>query len=100
MSEGSRRRPQRATLWRLLGEPADQEGSANDPVEREEQGLRWNEKWIYRAEASGRGGRPRRVVLWNRADFVGAFQVGDDGELAAEETPAEWLDAEDGECME
>ena len=39
----------RREVWRRLGAPTDQEGSVNDPRTREEYGVRWNEKWIYRS---------------------------------------------------
>jgi hypothetical protein len=77
----------RAAVWKLLGEPADQIGSANEPREQVEQGLRWNEKWIYRERGGAHAGRARRIVLWHRNDFVGVFRVGDDGSLAGESDP-------------
>ena len=77
----------RATAWRLLGEPADQIGSLNDPRDRFEHGLRWNEKWIYRERGGMGSGRARRIVLWHRGDFVAVFRVGDDGSLAGDSDP-------------
>jgi len=68
--------PDRATVWKLLGEPTDQVGSVNDPRTHEEFGVRWNEKWIYRGED---GESVERVVLWNRYDFAGAFRLRPDG---------------------
>ena len=66
----------RGRVWKLLGAPTDQVGSANDPRTHEEHGVKWNEKWIYRA---GDGESVERVVLWNRYDLVGAFQLRPDG---------------------
>ncbi len=77
-------RPDRGAVWRLLGEPSDQVGSVNDPRVHEEQGRRWNEKWIYRA---AHGTAPVRVVLWNRYDFEGVFRVNGDGSLEPESLP-------------
>ena len=77
-------RPDRGTVWKLLGAPTDQVGSVNDPRTREEGGLTWNEKWIYRAE---HGEAVERVVLWNRYDFLGAFRVKPDGTLEPEPLP-------------
>ena len=74
--------PRRGEIWRRLGAPDDQVGSVNDPRTHEEGGVTWNEKWIYLE-----GGAPRRVVLWNRYDFVGVFQVSEDGALEPEPRP-------------
>ncbi len=76
----------RGRVWELLGAPTDQEGSVNDPRTREEHGVRWNEKWIYRGED---GETVERVVLWNRYDLVGVFRVGPDGSAEAETLPEE-----------
>jgi hypothetical protein len=74
----------RALVARLLGDPTDQVGSVNDPRTREEHGLRWNEKWIYRAE---HGLEEERLVFWYRYDFLGAFRVKPDGTLEPESLP-------------
>ena len=66
----------RGRVWKLLGAPTDQEGSVNDPRSREEHGVRWNEKWIYRGP---NGESVERVVLWNRYDLVGVFRIRADG---------------------
>lgn len=76
--------PTRGEVWRLLGAPTDQVGSVNDPRTVEEHGHTWNEKWIYREE---HGDGIRRVVFWNRYDFLGAFRVGSDGSLESEPLP-------------
>jgi hypothetical protein len=73
----------RERVWSLFGAPTDQVGSVNDPRTREEFGVRWNEKWIYR-----QGREVARVVLWNRYDFVGAFRVRPDGSAEPEPLPA------------
>jgi hypothetical protein len=77
-------RPNRGSVWKLLGAPTDQQGSVNDPRTHEEQGLTWNEKWIYRA---AHGEAVKRVVFWNRYDFLGAFRVEADGSLRPEPLP-------------
>ena len=77
-------RVERGAVWKRLGAPTDQVGSVNDPRTREEHGLKWNEKWIYRGD-DGEG--VERVVLWNRYDFVGAFRVKPDGSLEPEPLP-------------
>ena len=78
-------RPDRGTVWKRLGAPTDQVGSVNDPRTTEEHGLKWNEKWIYRAD---QGGAAERVVLWNRYDFLGVFRVEPDGSLRSEPLPS------------
>ena len=74
----------RARVWELLGAPTDQEGSVNDPRMRDEYGVRWNEKWIYRGED---GKTIERVALWNRYDLVGAFRLRPDGSAEPEPLP-------------
>jgi hypothetical protein len=74
------KRLDRAAVWRLLGEPSEQLGSVNEPRAVLEQGLSWNEKWIY----PGLGGSPGRVVLWDRYDLVGIFRVDELGEFQPE----------------
>ena len=74
----------RGRVWELLGAPTDQEGSVNDPRLREEHGVRFNEKWIYRGED---GTSIERVVLWNRYDLAGAFRLRPDGSAEPEPLP-------------
>jgi hypothetical protein len=66
----------RGEVWKRLGAPTDQEGSVNDPRTHPEHGVVWNEKWIYRGDD---GRSVLRVVLWNRYDLMGIFEVGPDG---------------------
>lgn len=73
----------RAEVWRLLGAPQDQIGSANEPRSVEEHGVSWNEKWVHRDARD----RIERVVLWNRYDLVGVFRVGEDGSWHPEPLP-------------
>ncbi|MCP3985864.1 MAG: hypothetical protein GY723_15895 [bacterium] len=66
----------RGSIAARLGQPTEQEGSAHEPRTREEQGVRWNEKWIYRdPEHQGFD----RVVLWLRSDLQGIWRVNHDG---------------------
>ena len=76
----------RSALWKRLGAPVDQIGSVNEPRTCEEYGVRWNEKWIYRA-ADGRS--VERVVLWNRYDLVGVFRIARDGSAEPEPVSAD-----------
>jgi hypothetical protein len=54
----------------LLGTPQRIEGSLNDPVEREELGIRYNEKWIYEDLAHDPAGVSNRIIYWHRYDFI------------------------------
>lgn len=76
--------PDRGRVWKLLGAPTDQVGSVNDPRTHEEHGVKWNEKWVYRAED---GESIDRVVLWNRYDFRGVFRIRPDGSAEPEKLP-------------
>lgn len=78
------KRTDRGSVWKLLGAPTDQVGSVNEPRTVEECGVRWNEKWIYRAPE---GEAILRIVLWYRYDFLGVFAVGPDGTTEAEPLP-------------
>jgi len=55
----------------LLGTPDRTEGSLNDPIERDEHGLRFNEKWSYSRLRSDPAGVPMREIYWHRYDFTG-----------------------------
>ena len=72
----------RQEVWSRLGAPTDQEGSVNDPRTRDEYGVRWNEKWIYRS-----GSEIVRVVLWHRYDLLGVFRIVPDGTASPEDLP-------------
>jgi hypothetical protein len=71
----------RGSVWARFGAPTDQEGSVNDPRTREELGVAWNEKWIYRDSG---GSSVVRIVLWNRYDLGGVFRIHPDGSAEAE----------------
>ena len=62
-----------------FGLPDEQIGSVNDPRTREENGVRWNEKWVYLLPGGG-----RRLVYWHRYDFRGALVESPDGALREE----------------
>jgi hypothetical protein len=67
----------------LLGTPQHTDGSLNDPVEREEFGFHYNEKWLYEDLQSDPAGVPERVVYWHRYDFVAT--------MVRESGSTEWL---------
>jgi len=78
------KRIDRGRVWKLLGPPSEQVGSVNDPRTHAECGVRWNEKWIYRAPE---GEAVERIALWHRYDFLGAFRVKPDGATEPEPLP-------------
>jgi hypothetical protein len=59
----------RNSIVSLLGTPHAVEGSLNDPVEREEFGFHFNEKWTYQDLADDPAGARYRVIYWHRYDF-------------------------------
>jgi len=64
----------------LLGTPHAVEGSMNDPVEREEFGIDYNEKWSYEDLGNDPAGVPNRAIYWHRYDFVATMVRADDKE--------------------
>jgi hypothetical protein len=61
------------------GEPDAWTGSVNDPRTREENGIRFNEKWIYFLH-----GGDQRWVYWHRYACRGVLRLCADGVLQAE----------------
>lgn len=51
-------------------------GSVNDPRTLEENGVRWNEKWVYHLEHG-----ERRIIYWHRYDCRGVFVASVDGSV-------------------
>ena len=70
----------RNSVVRLLGTPHAIEGSLNDPVEREEFGIRYNEKWSYEGLGDDPAAVPNRVIYWHRYDFIGTLVRANDRE--------------------
>jgi hypothetical protein len=75
---------ERVRVWRVLGAPAEQLGSVNEPRVCREHDVDWNEKWVYLSHSPDRHGEVERIVLWNRYDLVGIFSVKPDGSVARE----------------
>jgi hypothetical protein len=71
MSGNINDRPARNAVVALLGTPDRTEGSLDDPREREEDGVRFNEKWIYTHLRLDPAGVAMRIVYWMRYDFRG-----------------------------
>ncbi len=61
------------------GEPDECEGSVNNPLTREDHGIRWNERWVYLLFDGS-----RRIVFWHRYDFRGVVLESPDGTVAEE----------------
>jgi hypothetical protein len=61
----------RNVVVELLGTPDRTEGSLNDPRLYDENGLRFNEKWIYSHLTHDPAGVPMRIIYWWRYDFIG-----------------------------
>ena len=70
----------RNSVVSLLGTPHATEGSLNDPVEREESGIHYNEKWTYADLGDDPAGVPNRVIYWHRYDFVATMVRANDKE--------------------
>lgn len=70
------------------GTPQETVGSLNEPRERSEQGVSFNEKWIYRVPRHGDEPAHERVVYWHRYDFVASFVVRGDGSVVREDPHA------------
>jgi hypothetical protein len=54
----------------LLGTPDHTVGSLNSPIELEELGRTYNEKWIYEHLVNDPAGVPERAIYWHRYDFI------------------------------
>ncbi|HVA84105.1 MAG TPA: hypothetical protein VNF28_04330 [Candidatus Binataceae bacterium] len=71
MSGNVNDRPARNAIVAILGTPDRTEGSLDDPREREEDGVRFNEKWMYTRLRRDPAGAAMRTVYWMRYDFRG-----------------------------
>ena len=58
----------------LFGVPDEVVGSVNEPRSFDENGVRWNEKWIYLLEHG-----EKRIIYWHRYDCRGVFSASADG---------------------
>jgi hypothetical protein len=76
----SEHRPARNAIVAILGTPDRTEGSLDDPREREENGVRFNEKWIYTRLRRDPAGAVMRAVYWMRYDFRGTVVRNGDAE--------------------
>ncbi len=81
-ADGAIRRNAVVECW---GTPNVTSGSLNEPRDREENGVRFNEKWVYRLAHPEPDDPVQRIVYWHRYDFVASFLVGADGRLVRED---------------
>ena len=70
------------------GTPQRTIGSLNEPREREENGVTFNEKWVYRLPRVEPDDPRERIVYWHRYDFVASFIVGADDRVIREDPTA------------
>lgn len=76
---------ERNVVVKHFGTPDRTEGSVNEPREREEHGLRFNEKWVYERPRHDPSGAAERAVYWRRYDYVGSLvRRAPDGEWVAD----------------
>jgi len=66
----------RNTVVALLGTPDRTMGGLNSPIELEELGHIYNEKWTYEHLVNDPAGVPQRSIYWHRYDFVATMGRG------------------------
>lgn len=65
--------PSRNAIVAILGTPDRTEGGLDEPRAREENGTRFNERWLYTHLKDDPAGAAMRVVYWMRYDFRATF---------------------------
>ena len=78
----------RNVVVQCFGTPQQTIGSVNEPREMEEQGHRFNEKWIYRLAQPTPAEPAQRWVYWLRYDLVASYLIGGSGEPRREDLGA------------
>ena len=85
---------QRNAVVRYFGTPDETEGSVNEPRERDEHGLHFNEKWIYRHPLCDPVGAAERAIFWHRYDYVGSIiRTNEEGEWQKDDSLASALES-------
>jgi len=74
----------RNQVVQIWGTPNTTIGSVNEPRDMEEQGHRFNEKWIYRLSPRSADEPAERVIYWMRYDFVAAYLISKNGRTEQE----------------
>ena len=73
----------RNLVVKYFGTPDVTAGSVNEPRERQEHDLRFNETWTYRHLRHDPAGAVERIIYWRRYDYVGSMiRTSADGEWA------------------
>lgn len=76
----------RNRIVKHFGTPDVTEGSVNEPREREENGHRFNEKWVYKHPLRDPAGALERVIYWRRYDYVASMiRTTPNGEMVVDE---------------
>jgi hypothetical protein len=79
-----------------FGTPDETDGSLNDPVERAEYGIRYNEKWTYRHLPDDPAGAAQRIIYWHRYDFTGTLmKLPEDAEWRPDPGAERWAQGGD-----
>ncbi len=77
----------RNVVVKYFGTPNATEGSVNEPREREEHGMEFNEKWLYRRPHNDPADALERIIYWHRYDYVGSMiRTTKDGEWVKDES--------------
>ena len=61
---------QRNDVVKFFGQPDATEGTVNEPREREEHGVCFNEKWVYHHPRRDPAEAEERVIYWRRYDYI------------------------------
>lgn len=84
MTDGTRTITRNLVVQRW-GTPRATLGSVNEPREMEENGVSFNEKWVYRNARAGALPSRERLIYWQRYDFVASFLADADGRCVRED---------------
>jgi len=77
-------RLERNDVVKLFGTPSETVGSVNEPRQRHEHGLQFNELWIYDRPKHEPSHPKARRIYWQRYDFVASERVERDGHVVRE----------------
>lgn len=84
----------RNAVVRYFGQPNCTEGSVNEPREKEEHGMRFNEKWTYVRPSDDPADAVERNIYWRRYDYVGsAIRNSEGGEWEKDDRLSQQLGA-------
>jgi hypothetical protein len=82
----------RNQVVKFFGTPQHTDGSVNEPRERREHGMQFNETWTYRRPRNDPAEAAERTIYWHRYDYVGSLiRKTTDGEWQPDETLPDFL---------